>query len=190
MQPTRTVTRISARGVLPTVASVGAAALCAALLVGTANAEEIARGTIERIKVHSPSIEGNLQGNSAERDVLVYLPPSYSTDTNRRYPVVYQLHGWLPGAEQWAQMIQFQERTDRAIASGTAKEMIIVLPDSQGIFGGAMYSNSVTSGDFEGSIARDLVPQIDRPYPRIRERRARGRSGHPWGASGTRPIGR
>jgi len=188
MQPTRTVTRISARGVLPTVASVGAAALCAALLVGTANAEEIARGTIERIKVHSPSIEGNLQGNSAERDVLVYLPPSYSTDTNRRYPVVYQLHGWLPGAEQWAQMIQFQERTDRAIASGTAKEMIIVLPDSQGIFGGAMYSNSVTSGDFEGFIARDLVAEIDRRYRTIPERRSRGLSGHSMGGYGTLRI--
>src|SRR5690606_22615469 len=100
--------------------------LAVMLLAGPAAAEETAKGTVERIKVHSPSLEGNLQGNSADRDVLVYLPPSYSEDTSRRYPVVYQLHGWLPGAEQWAQMIEFQARTDAAIASGNAKEMIVV----------------------------------------------------------------
>nr|WP_237243624.1 hypothetical protein [Sphingomonas sp. LK11] len=32
--------------------------------------------TIERIKVHSAAIEGNLEGNSADRDVIVVLPPT------------------------------------------------------------------------------------------------------------------
>ena len=49
---------------------------------------------IERIKVHSPAIEGNLEGNSADRDVLVVLPPSYRGSPSRRYPVVYALHGY------------------------------------------------------------------------------------------------
>ncbi|MBN9993932.1 hypothetical protein JJD03_15095, partial [Listeria monocytogenes] len=34
--------------------------------------------TIERIKVHAPTIVGNLEGDSADRDVLVMLPPSYA----------------------------------------------------------------------------------------------------------------
>jgi hypothetical protein len=45
-------------------------------------------GKVERIKVHSASIEGNLQRNTADRDVLVYLPPSYETSRDRRYPVL------------------------------------------------------------------------------------------------------
>ena len=167
--------------------AIASAGLLATLAASPACAQDIAQGTIERIKVHSPSIEGNLQGNSAERDVLVYLPPSYAADENRRYPVVYQLHGWLPGAEQWAGMIDLQESTDRALAAG-AREMIIVVPDSLTIYGGSMYSTSVTSGDFEGFIARDLVAEIDRRYRTIPERRSRGLSGHSMGGYGTLRI--
>lgn len=142
-------------------------------------------GQVERIKVHSPAIEGNLQGNPADRDVLVYLPPSYASARDRRYPVVYQLHGWLPGAEQWAGMIDFEAGTNRALAFGNAKEMIVVVPDSLTIHGGSMYSTSVTSGDFEGFIARDLVAHIDSRYRTLAKRESRGLSGHSMGGYGT-----
>jgi enterochelin esterase-like enzyme len=142
-------------------------------------------GTVERIKVHSPAIAGNLEGNPADRDVLVYLPPSYGRDTSRRYPVVYQLHGWLPGGEQWAGMIDFEAGTNRALASGSAKEMIVVVPDSLTVHGGSMYSTSTTSGDFEGFIARDLVAYIDEYYRTLARRESRGLSGHSMGGYGT-----
>src|SRR6185295_14829926 len=44
-------------------------------------------GTVEHIKVHGQSLEGNLEGDSLDRDVTVYLPPSYGTERTRRYPV-------------------------------------------------------------------------------------------------------
>src|SRR5581483_3990346 len=53
-----------------------------------------AQGTIEKITVHGKSLEGNLEGDSPDRDVWVYLPPSYAADQARRYPVVYLLHGY------------------------------------------------------------------------------------------------
>src|SRR5262245_14191821 len=37
-------------------------------------------GTIEHITVHGKSLEGNLEGDSPDRDVTVYLPPSYAAD--------------------------------------------------------------------------------------------------------------
>jgi enterochelin esterase-like enzyme len=148
-------------------------------------AEDGGTGTVERIKVHSAAIEGNLQGNTADRDVLVYLPPSYHAERRRRYPVVYQLHGWLPGAEQWAGMLKFEEGTNQAIGSGSAKEMIVVVPDSLTVHGGSMYSTSVTSGDFEGFIARDLVAYIDGHYRTLATRASRGLSGHSMGGYGT-----
>ena len=52
------------------------------------------KGKLERIKVHGKSLEGNLMGESAEPEVSIYLPPSYATERNRRYPVVYLLHGY------------------------------------------------------------------------------------------------
>jgi len=180
-----TTERVSRFGAALAAAGAG---VIVALGAQLASAEESATGTIERIKVHSPAIEGNLQGNPAERDVLVYLPPSYGQDESRRYPVVYQLHGWLPGGEEWAQMIRLQESSDQAIASGAAREMIIVVPDSLTIFGGSMYSTSVTSGDFESFIAHDLVAEIDRRYRTIPERRSRGLSGHSMGGYGTLRI--
>jgi enterochelin esterase-like enzyme len=160
--------------VLPNIIAAAALALTAAVLPAPAVAQSGQGGTVEQIKVHSPAIEDNLQGNSAERDVLVYLPPSYTTQRRRRYPVVYQLHGWLPSAEQWSGMIDFKAGTDRAIASGGAKEMIIVVPDSLTVHGGSMYSTSVTSGDFEGFIARDLVAYIDEHYRTLARRESRG----------------
>jgi S-formylglutathione hydrolase len=51
-------------------------------------------GKVDVIKVHGRSLEGNLSGDSPDRVVSVYLPPSYATDRNRRYPVLYLLHGF------------------------------------------------------------------------------------------------
>jgi enterochelin esterase-like enzyme len=162
-----------------------AGALASSFAAAPARGAEAAVGTVEHIQVHSKAIEGNLQGNPAERDVFVYLPPSYGKDRRRHYPVVYQLHGWLPGGEQWSGMINFKEGTDRAIASGGAKEMIVVVPDSLTVLGGSMYSTSVTSGDFEGFIARDLVAYIDSHYRTLATRASRGLSGHSMGGYGT-----
>ena len=43
-------------------------------------------GAVERIKVHGVSLEGNLEGDAPDRDVTIYLPPSYATERSRRYP--------------------------------------------------------------------------------------------------------
>ena len=59
--------------------------------------------TVERIKIHGKALEGNLEGDAVDRDVLVFLPPSYAREKSRRYPVVYALHGYSIGAEQWSQ---------------------------------------------------------------------------------------
>src|SRR5205085_2657569 len=43
--------------------------------------------TVEEIKVHGASLEGNLEGNEVDRQVMVVLPPSYKSNPNKRYPV-------------------------------------------------------------------------------------------------------
>ena len=91
--------------------------------VGT-NAPPVVAGakpvTIERIKVHAPSIESNLEGDSADRDVIVILPPGYAAERNRRYPVVYALHGYSIGAEQWMGEIHVPQTVEGAFAHITA----------------------------------------------------------------------
>lgn len=143
---------------------------------------------MEKIKIHGQALESNLEGDAVDRDVLIFLPPSYAKEKSRRYPVVYALHGYSIGAEQWSHEIHVPQTIEGAFAQG-AKEMIIVLPDSKTIHNGSMYSTSVTTGDFEQFISRDVVAYIDSHYRTIPNRLSRGLVGHSMGGYGATRIG-
>jgi S-formylglutathione hydrolase FrmB len=67
--------------------------------------------------------------------------------------------------------------------------MIVVLPDSKTAHNGSMYSSSITTGDFEQYIAKDLVAYIDGHYRTIPNRASRGLVGHSMGGYGATRIG-
>ena len=174
--------------------------LCAALLAGAAGllfsqTGPQPKGTYERIRVHGKSLEGNLEGDAPDRDVSVYLPPGYAADRNRRYPVVYLLHGYTNSDEGWFgpnTKSGFQSAgttlpavADEAMASGASREFIIVMPNAYTVYQGSMYSNSVTTGDWEAYLTRDLVAYIDSHYRTIPRRASRGLAGHSMGGYGT-----
>ncbi len=142
----------------------------------------------EHIKVHGQALEGNLEGDAVDRDVIVFLPPSYNQNKSRRYPVLYALHGYSIGAEQWTHEIHVPQTIEGAFAQG-AKEMIVVLPDSKTAHNGSMYSSSVTTGDFEKFISHDLVAYVDAHYRTLPSRLSRGIAGHSMGGYGTSRIG-
>jgi S-formylglutathione hydrolase FrmB len=144
--------------------------------------------TVEHIRIHGKALEGNLEGDAVDRDVIVFLPPSYATAKDRRYPVVYGLHGFFIGAEQWTHEIHVPQTIEGAFAQGS-KEMIVVLPDTKTIYNGSMYSSSVTTGDFENFIARDVVAYIDAHYRTLADRNSRGLVGHSMGGYGASRIG-
>jgi S-formylglutathione hydrolase FrmB len=64
-----------------------------------------------------------------------------------------------------------------------------VLPDSKTLHNGSMYSSSVTTGDFENYVARDVVSYIDTHYRTIATRESRGLVGHSMGGYGATRIG-
>jgi len=143
---------------------------------------------VEQIKIHGKSLEGNLEGNAVDRDALVLLPPSYGADRTRRYPVVYALHGYTIGAEQWSKEIHVPQTAEGAFAKG-ARELIVVLPDSKTLHLGSMYSNSGTTGNFEDYVSRDVVAYMDSHYRTIPDRASRGLVGHSMGGYGATRIG-
>lgn len=143
---------------------------------------------VERLKIHGTVLEGNLEGNGVDREVIVFLPPSYASKKTQRYPVVYALHGYSIGAEQWSKEIQVPQTIEGAFAQG-AREMIVVLPDSKTIHNGSMYSSSATTGDFERFIAHDVVAYIDAHYRTLPNRLSRGLVGHSMGGYGATRIG-
>ena len=67
--------------------------------------------------------------------------------------------------------------------------MILVMPNCMNAYGGCMYSNSVTAGDWEGYVAEDLVAYMDEHYRTIPARASRGLAGHSMGGYGTLRIG-
>lgn len=142
---------------------------------------------VQSITVHGRSLEGNLEGNSADRNVVVVLPPGYERNRTKRYPVVYFLHGFAIDGRNFANYLHVPEAVAHSAANGA--EFIVVVPDTLTRLGGSMYSNSVTTGDFQGFVARDLVSYIDGHYRTIARREGRGLAGHSMGGYGTWRIG-
>jgi S-formylglutathione hydrolase len=150
-------------------------------------------GKYERITVHGASLEGNLEGDSPDRMVSVYLPPSYARDTQRRYPVLYLLHGFTDSDSRWfglngAHFVNVQSAVDRAYAHG-ARELIIVMPDAFTKYQGSMYSSSATTGNWEAFVTQDLVGYIDTHYRTLARPASRGLAGHSMGGYGTMRLG-
>jgi len=177
-------------GHLAAASAVAAAAFFFSLPAGNAqNAGPAKTGTLEKIKVHGKSLEGNLEGDSPDRDVFVYLPPSYAGSPARRYPAVYFLHGYAAKAESYWNSLAVPAAADATASDGSAREMIIVLPDAYTVYDGSMFSNSPTTGDWETFISDDLVKYIDGHYRTIADRSGRGLAGHSMGGYGTVRIG-
>jgi enterochelin esterase-like enzyme len=152
-----------------------------------------AKGTLDRVTVHGRALEGDLNGDSADRSVTVYLPPGYAADTARRYPVVYLLHGYTDNDDKWMgftkHWINLPEVLDAAYANTHAAPMIFVMPNAYTRFKGSMYSNSAATGNWEDYIVRELVAYVDAHYRTIARAAARGLAGHSMGGYGALRIG-
>ena len=165
------------------LAVIGPVLALAALIWGQA---ALAQAKVELVTVHSPSVEGNLEGNPADREVYVVLPPGYDANPGQRYPVVYFLHGILSKPRNYLDSIDVAEAVEQAAAAGNP--LIVVLPDGYSKHTGSMYSNSPTVGDFESFVAKDVVAYVDANFRTIARRESRGLSGHSMGGYGTLRI--
>ena len=163
------------------------------LVIAAATSEAQDGGVTHVDTITAPSLEGNLIGDSNRREVTVYLPPGYSRNPRKRYPVVYLLHGFAADHRAFMAGVYANMNTrlsmDSLIRAGLVKEMIVVTPNARNAFDGSFYVNSVTTGNWEDFIYRDLVSFIDRRYRTIRNRSGRGLAGHSMGGYGALWVG-
>ncbi|MES2428959.1 MAG: alpha/beta hydrolase-fold protein [Bacteroidota bacterium] len=119
----------------------------------------------------------------SDRKFAIYLPPDYET-SNRKYPVLYLLHGSGDDQTGWVQFGEVLNITDKAIANGTATPMIIVMPDAN--TGRRGYFNDM-KGDwnYEDFFFQELIPFIEKKYRVKVEKRSRAISGLSMGGGGT-----
>jgi S-formylglutathione hydrolase len=163
-----------------------AAVIICALAIPANAVSESPSGSVVYESAHFKSLEGNLLKDSADRSFAVYLPPSYKK-SQKRYPVVYLLHGFMLSYQTWIDdnhFVNVPKVMDRLILSGTVREMIIVMADGANAFGGAFYTNSVTTGNWEDYITFGLVNYIDAKYRTDARPGRRGIAGHSMGGYG------
>jgi len=170
-----------------TVAIRTKSALAFAILLGAAaTGAQPASGTLEVITVHSPALEGNVMEFPADRRVSVYLPPGYEEQPERRYPVVYLLHGYHSGGDaKWTDnKWQVHTSAGALMADELIQPMILVMPSLETRFVMAFAMNSPAAGDWQGFVTRDLVAYIDAAYRTVPARTSRALVGYSGGANG------
>jgi S-formylglutathione hydrolase FrmB len=136
-------------------------------------AEALATG-----RVLEPSFRSVALGS--DQTYTVYLPPGYDFEADRRYPVLYMLHGLGGSRHDWRDYGLFAT-ADALIRSGAIQPMIIVTPDGQSSY----YVDQANGGPRWGTfIARDLVQEVDRAYRTMPGREYRAIGGASMGAHG------
>jgi len=129
----------------------------------------------------SAALAKNTLGDPSRRAVLITLPPSYYDEGDRRYPVVYYLHGHSEGA---GAIWRNRNYVRRAMESGAIPEMIVVEPDGSTRFGGGFYAKLPGLRNHADYLTEELVPFIDANYRTIAAAQARGLAGFSMGGFG------
>jgi enterochelin esterase-like enzyme len=117
------------------------------------------------------------------RQALVYLPPGYSPE--RRYPVLYLLHGIGGNQHEWRGYVRGTTVLDRLLAQGQAQPMIVVMPN-----GRARPDDSPPPPDqtftpahiaafthFEADLLQSLIPAVDAKYATLADAEHRAIAG-------------
>jgi enterochelin esterase-like enzyme len=142
-------------------------------------------GVLQTISVRSAAIGGLRQ------KVLVYLPPGYASRPQRRYPVLYLLHG-VPGQpSQFFDADRLGVLLDRLVARRRIRPMILVAPDgSTGVWTDKEWANGVGAHQgWETYFARDVVHAIDARYRTIPTGAGRAVAGLSEGAYAALNVG-
>ncbi|HEY9197383.1 MAG TPA: alpha/beta hydrolase-fold protein [Mucilaginibacter sp.] len=95
------------------------------------------------------------------RQVYIYTPPGYDADINKKYPVLYILHGGGEDERGWATQGKTDMIMDNLIAENRAKPMLIVMPDAN--LGAAAFGEEGLKV-FATEMKQCIIPFIEKSY--------------------------
>jgi len=125
--------------------------------------------------------EGLLETTKPPQAYFIYLPPCYDEQADKRYPVLYLLHGQTYTDDQWIR-IGAVTALDNLILSGESQPFIIVFPDDS-------YWNLPPGAGFGLRLVEDLIPYIDSTYRTLPDRNHRAIGGMSRGAGWALRLG-
>jgi len=144
-------------------------------------------GSFTRERVVSAALRDNPLVDPAERTLWVYTPPGYG-ETDRRYPAIYFLHGYLGRVDGLWNWVGFQpsvpQLIDELFSDPGVDPAIVVLVDAWTKIGGSQYLNSPATGRYLDYLTEDVVAAVDERYRTIPDRDHRAVSGKSSGGYG------
>ncbi len=124
---------------------------------------------------------------NAYRAYSVFLPKSYEVQTDKKYPVLYLLHGMLDTNTGWYMRGHVKDVMDQLVDSGEAMEMIIVTPNAggniyEGVWNG--YFN-MPGWNYEDFFYTEFLPHIEKTYRILGDKGHRAIGGLSMGGGGS-----
>jgi enterochelin esterase-like enzyme len=140
-----------------------------------------AEGRIAHHQIHSRILAE--AGEIADRELSIYLPEDYA-ESDRRYPVLYLLHGYsgsdrtflgegYPELGELIGKIHVNLILDRLIQEETLKPMVVVFPDVK--------RQTSLNAAYKSYLVKDVVEFVDLNYRTLANRKARAIAGHSYG---------
>jgi enterochelin esterase-like enzyme len=136
--------------------------------------EGIQRGRIDSVEYPSKTV-------GSTRKMLIYTPPGYTT--NKKYPVLYLLHGIGGDHLEWYKNGAPQVILDNLYADKKLVPMIVVLPNGRAMKDDRPGENifdpeKVKAFEtFEQDLLNDIIPFVESKYPVIINRESRALAG-------------
>ena len=145
---------------------------------------DIPHGRLELIEYDSKTV-------GTRRRMQVYTPPGYSTE--RKYPVLYLLHGIGGNEHEWQHFATPDVLLDNLIADGKAVPMIVVMPNGRAQKDdrpvGDVFAAAPAFAVFERDLLDDVIPAIEARYSTYTDREHRALAGLSMGGGQTLNFG-
>lgn len=145
----------------------------------------LAAQTMSASKIMVDSMQSKVLG--AVRHYCIYLPTGYEKETERRYPVLYLLHGFTDDHTAWSEKGQLQTVLDELIGTEEARPMIVVMPEA----GGSDVKNvwngyfDMAGWAYEKFFFEEFLPTIEQQYRIVGDKGHRAISGLSMGGGGS-----
>ncbi len=135
---------------------------------------------IEEKTIHSEIL-------NADRNYSVYLPAGYASNTDKKYPVLYLLHGMNGTNKDWPGRGHLQDVMDQLRAAGEVCEMIVISPDAGGNIGEGVWNGyfDMEGWAYERFFFEEFLPAVEKEYRIKGDKASRAIAGLSMGGGGS-----
>ena len=124
---------------------------------------------------------------NADRNYSVYLPAGYASNTDKKYPVLYLLHGMNGTNKDWPGRGHLQDVMDQLRAAGEVCEMIVISPDAGGNIGEGVWNGyfDMEGWAYERFFFEEFLPAVVKEYRIKGDKASRAIAGLSMGGGGS-----